>query len=131
MADAGYCLRDYICTPYRKPAALIPENQIFNVLFSTARVFIEHVNGILKGRFHSLKGLRIQVKKLDDFVRVNEWIVVCIILHNILLSFKDDWDDYDLEDNNNDTTGVIIDTNGGENLREVVQLKLLNWYYNA
>ena len=21
MADAGYCLRDYICTPYRKPAA--------------------------------------------------------------------------------------------------------------
>ena len=40
-------------------------------------------------------------------------------------------DDYDLEDNNNDTTGVIIDTNGGENLREVVQLKLLNWYYNT
>ena len=78
-----------------------------------------------------MKGLRIQVKKLDDFVRVNEWIVVCIILHNILLNFKDDWDDYDLEDNNNDTTGVIIDTNGGENLREVVQLKLLNWYYNT
>jgi len=72
--------------------------------------------------------LRIQVKKLDDFVRVNEWIVVCIILHNILLSFKDEWDDYDLEEEDNDTNGVIIDTNGGENLREAVQLKLLNWY---
>jgi len=72
--------------------------------------------------------LRIQVKKLDDFVRVNEWIVVCIIFHNILLSFKDEWDDYDLEEEDNDTNGVIIDTNGGENLREAVQLKLLNWY---
>jgi hypothetical protein len=72
--------------------------------------------------------LRIQVKKLDDFVRVNEWIVVCIILHNILLSFKDEWDDYDLEEEDNDTNGVIIDTNGGENLSEAVQLKLLNWY---
>ena len=57
-----------------------------------------------------------------------EWIVVCIILHNILLSFKDEWDDYDLEEEDNDTNGVIIDTNGGENLSEAVQLKLLNWY---
>jgi len=68
----GYALKYYICTPYRKPAALLPENEVFNVLFSTARVKIEHVNGILKARFTSLKGLRIQVKQLDDFVRVNE-----------------------------------------------------------
>ena len=88
MADAGYALKYYICTPYRKPAALLPENEIFNVLFSTARVKIEHVNGILKARFTSLKGLRIQVKQLDDFVRVNEWIVVCIILYNILYHLK-------------------------------------------
>jgi hypothetical protein len=27
-----------ICTPYKKPAALLPENELFNVLFSTARV---------------------------------------------------------------------------------------------
>ena len=129
MADAGYALRHYICTPYRKPAALIPENQVFNILFSTARVKIEHVNGILKARFSSLKGLRIQVKKLDDFVRVNEWIVVCIILYNILLSFKDEWDDDGIEvdeDEGMNGTDTIIDTHNGDVLRATVQNNLLN-----
>jgi len=73
------------------------------------------------------------VKKLDDFVRVNDWIVVCIILHNILLSFKDDWDDYtiDDEDDDDDTAYVVVDATEGDNLRELVQLNLLNWYYNT
>jgi len=133
MADAGYALRHYICSPYRKPAALIPENQVFNILFSIARVKIEHVNGMLKARFSSLKGLRIQVKKLDDFVRVNEWIVVCIILYNILLSFKDEWDDDGIEvdeDEGMNGTDTIIDTHNGDVLRATVQNNLLNWYYN-
>ena len=132
MADAGYALRFYICTPYRKPAALIPENQVFNILFSTARVKIEHVNGILKARFSSLKGLRIQVKKLDDFVRVNEWIVVCIILYNMLHSFNDDWDEDDIdveEDEGVDIANVNTDTHHGDTLRASVQVNLLNWYY--
>jgi hypothetical protein len=43
LADAGYALGLYVCTPYRKPASLIEENHIFNVLFSSARVIIEHV----------------------------------------------------------------------------------------
>jgi len=94
---AGYALKYYICTSYRKPAALLPENEVFNVLFSTARVKIEHVNGILKARFTSLKGLRILVRQLEDFVRVNEWIVICIILYNILLNFKDEWPDDDVD----------------------------------
>jgi len=130
MADAGYALRFYICTPYRKPAALIPENQVFNILFSTARVKIEHVNGILKARFGSLKGLRIHVTKLDDFVRINEWIVVCIILYNILHSFNDEWDeDIDEEEVEDEASLPHADTTQGDNLRTSVQLNLLNWYY--
>jgi hypothetical protein len=98
LADAGYDLKYYICTPHRKPTALLPENEVFNDLFSTARVKIEHVNRILKARFTSLKGLRIQVKQLDDLVRVNDWIVVCIILYSILLSFKDVLSEDDIEE---------------------------------
>jgi len=123
-------LRFYICTPYKKPAALIPENQVFNILFSTARVKIEHVNRVLKAQFGSLKGLRIHVKKLDDFVRINEWIVVCIILYNILHSFNDEWDEYiDEEEVEDEASRPHADTTQDDNLRTSVQLNLLNWYY--
>jgi hypothetical protein len=51
------------------------------------------VNGILKGRFASLKGLSIQIRELKDFVAVNKWILVCLILHNILIEFNvDEWE---------------------------------------
>jgi len=86
--------------------------------------------GILKSRFSSLKGVRIQVKKLDDFVRINEWIVVCIILYNILHSFNDEWEeDIDEEDEEDEATRPNADTTQGDNLRASVQLNLLNWYY--
>ena len=136
LVDAVYALKYYICTPYRKPAALLPENEVFNVLFSTARVKIEDVNGILKARFTSLKGLRIQVKQLDDFVRVNEWIVVCIILYNILLSFKDEWSEDDIEEEEEEEADEEAENefNGstvrGDNLRINVQNHLLRWFYS-
>jgi len=64
------------------------------------------------------------VKQLEDFVRVNEWIVVCIILYNILLSFKDEWTEDDIEEEEaveevqNAFNG---DTDTGDNLRINVQ----------
>ena len=58
LADAGYTLTFYCCTPYRNPAAQVPANKVFNELFSSGRVTIEHVNGRWKGRFASLKGFR-------------------------------------------------------------------------
>jgi len=59
LADAGYMLNDYICTPYRHPLDAVPRNQLFNVWYSSGRVTIEHVNGGIKSRFGSLKGIRI------------------------------------------------------------------------
>jgi hypothetical protein len=82
LADAGYGLCEFICTPYRHPLAAVPRNQLFNVLYSSGRVIIEHVNGRIKSRFGSLMGVRILVQKLVDFERVNKWIVVCIILYS-------------------------------------------------
>ena len=69
----------------RQPAASIPHNEVFNELFSPARQVIEHVNGILKGRFQSLKGIRVEIKTAHDLNFFCEWILVCIILHNILI----------------------------------------------
>ena len=77
LADAGFALKLFCLTPYRNPAATLPENEMFNFYFSSARTIIEHVNGILKNRFSSLRGIRTQVKTKEDFVAINDHIVVC------------------------------------------------------
>ena len=135
LADSGYSQKWWICTPYKKPAANIPENEAFNYLFSSCRVIIEHVNGILKGRFTSLKGrfmslkgIRIQVKKKSDFQKVNEWIIACLILHNFLNMQHDAWDeDTDSDDDEDEERREDRDENQIEgNLRERVKVYLLN-----
>ena len=103
LADAGFALKWYCITPYRHPAAELPENKIFNHYFSSARVTIEHVNGWLKNRFSSLRGIRTQIRIKSDFELVNKHVLVCLILHNILLKFKDEQfdepdDDFDVID---------------------------------
>ena len=90
IGDAGYALLWYFCTPFRQPSASLPHNKVFNELFSSCRCIIEHVNGILKNRFSSLKGIRIQVKKKEDFKKLNDHIIITIILHNMLTMWNDD-----------------------------------------
>ena len=53
IADAGYDLCWYLCSPYKQPAASIPVNKIVYDLFSENRVTIEQVNGSLKSRWCS------------------------------------------------------------------------------
>ena len=132
IADAGYGGTWFICTPYRQPAASIPHNKVFNELFSSGRIVIEHVNGILKGRFSSLRGIRIQVKTAADFQRINEWITVCLVLHNILLRFNDSWEEEDAEDAEDEEVHVIpaaAEPPTAQELRQQVQNRLLAWYY--
>ncbi|KAI9921004.1 hypothetical protein PsorP6_000632 [Peronosclerospora sorghi] len=60
----------------------------------------EHTIGFLKNRWFSLKELRIQINHPEkDSKRCMYWIEVCVILHNFLIRFGDEWeiDDLDLE----------------------------------
>jgi hypothetical protein len=132
LADSGYGATCFICTPYRQPAASLDYNKVFNELFSRARVVIEHVNGILKGRFSSLRGIRIQIKEKqqDRFKKINEWILVCLILHNMLIDFGDTCDfeeeDEDIEGDN--FVPNIAENVSANNLRLRVQQTVLTWY---
>jgi hypothetical protein len=130
LADAGYGLSDYVCTPYRQPAANIPANKRFNDLFSSARVTIEHVNGILKGRFSSLRGIRTQIKVKEDLLSFCNHIVVCIILYNMTQLLDDLWVEEDIEDNGNVENNLIIEFNNNNNLRQRVQAHVLQWDIN-
>ena len=107
-----------------------PVNKLFNELYSKGRCLIEHLNGILKARWMSLKGLRIQVKKKEDFAKVNKHIVVCLILHNLLIDWNDNWrtKKVDVKDRDRDTSH-LKDTQSGEDLRLRIQKNLLDWHY--
>lgn len=59
--DAGYALTKSIIIPYKSPATNIQENKTFNFHLSRIRIRAEHTIGYLKGRFQSLKELRIQI----------------------------------------------------------------------
>ena len=53
IADCGYALGPNTIVPYRSPGG----NQLeFNRKFSSARIIVEHVMGLLKGRWSSLRG---------------------------------------------------------------------------
>jgi hypothetical protein len=97
LGDSAYVLSQYMLMPYTGEDASSRENVEFNQVFSGARVIIEHVMGLLKGRWSSLRGIRIQIKTKADFVRVNRWILCCLILHNIVLFCNDQWE-LDAED---------------------------------
>lgn len=95
MADGGYALTSNLITPYRNPQG---EQLEFNGKFFSARIIVEHVMGLLKGRWGCLRGLRIQIRKKEDVERVNRWIVCVLILHNMVMKFKDNWDEEVIED---------------------------------
>jgi hypothetical protein len=122
-------------TPYRNPAAQLPINQMFNELFSSARCRIEHVNGVLKNRFGSLKGLRLAIRTHADFQRVNLWIIVCLLLHNLLIEYNDPWEadadagNEELDDNMPPLMPIPANTLAAANqFRTQVQITLLNWF---
>lgn len=102
ISDAGYGLEWFLCSPHRNPAAQLEHNMLFNYLFSQARCKIEHVNGVLKSRFMSLKCLPTQIKGRSDLIFVCRWVTCCIILYNLLIMFDDEWDDEDTDDEDDD-----------------------------
>jgi hypothetical protein len=128
LGDAGYASESWLCTPYRHPAASWPQNRLFNELFSSARVTIEHLNGILKGRWTSLKGLRNQMKTEEDLIMVNHYIVCCLILHNFLIVSDDAWQEPYEEELQDDVIQENVENINASNLRAIVQNNLLTWY---
>ena len=97
IGDVAYTLSPNCMCPYKLPAANLQENADFNLALSRARVAVEHVFGLLKNRFMSLKGIPIQVTKLEDFERINKWIRVCCILHNLIRMLGDEDEDAEIE----------------------------------
>jgi len=62
----------------------------FNYHLSRLRVRSEHTFGLLKGRFQSLKEIRIKITDQDGHRWAMVWILSCLILHNIIILIEGD-----------------------------------------
>ena len=91
LGDSGYTASLRMLTPYRNPQAQIEENAEFNLIFSSARVVVEHVMGLLKSRWSFLRGIRTQFRETKDLEDINSQIVAAVVLHNIVMLRKDLW----------------------------------------
>ena len=95
-----------------------------------------------------MRGIRTQIKEVKDFQIVNDHILVCLILHNLMIDFNDECDDAwieeedeedDVGNDDNDEeakeermarVAAQVDTLTGHSKRIEVQNVLLNWVYN-
>ena len=76
--------------PFKKPESNDPDNAIFNNHVSILRIRSEHAIGFLKGRFQSLKGLRVNISNEKSHKFATYWVVACIGIHAFAMKCEAD-----------------------------------------
>ncbi|PPR03353.1 hypothetical protein CVT24_012571 [Panaeolus cyanescens] len=84
-ADSAYPIETWVVAPYKKPDSDRPDNTFFNNHVSMIRIRSEHAIGFLKGRFQSLKALRVNIVDAKSHKYATYWILACIAVHNFAL----------------------------------------------
>lgn len=89
--------------PYKAPERNQEENEVFNKHVSKLRIRSEHAIGYLKGRFQSLKGLRVVINTSVAHTIAMYWVAACIGIHSFALKHeiqKTREQDPDFDENN-------------------------------
>ncbi|CAK5263861.1 unnamed protein product, partial [Mycena citricolor] len=84
-ADSAYMLEKWCISPYKQPASLELGNEEFNNHVSMVRIRSEHAIGFLKGRFQSLKGLRVSIKDERTHKLATYWVAACVAVHSFAM----------------------------------------------
>ena len=128
LSDSAYTARNTIVPAYKGPQANTPQLSFFNMKLAVSRVRIEHAIGILKGRWGSLREMRMQLRNKSEFEFFNKWVVVCVMLHNLLAKIGDQW--FDLFEENDlipqHLQGQVIENS---NTQSLVTNKLLEKFH--
>jgi hypothetical protein len=74
---------------YDRPEKDTPENTTYNYHVSAIRVRSEHCVGFLKGRWSSLKDLRLTIDGEQGLKYATYWIMACINLHTFAMNHED------------------------------------------
>jgi hypothetical protein len=84
-----YKLDDRLTAPYKKPESLEDDNETFNNHVSILRIRSEHSIGFLKGRFHSLKHLRVNISDEASHKIATYWVSACIGIHSFAMDCEE------------------------------------------
>lgn len=90
LADSGYASLEHIVPTFKRSSStpLTPAQNHFNNALAKLCVASEHCNGMLKGRFGSLKELRLVISDEKSAAYVSAWIAGCVVIHNFLISLR-------------------------------------------
>jgi hypothetical protein len=72
------------------PARELPDNEVFNKHVSRLRIRSEHAIGFLKGRFHSLKHLRVNIHSKDTHKIATYWVAACVGIHAFAIQCEEE-----------------------------------------
>ncbi|KAF7300775.1 DDE Tnp4 domain-containing protein [Mycena kentingensis (nom. inval.)] len=89
-ADSAYPLQFWLMAPYKAPIKFQDRNEAFNYYVANVRVRSEHAVGYLKGRFSSLRGLRIRIDDQDSIGFATYWVIACMVVHNFAMVHERD-----------------------------------------
>lgn len=94
-ADSAYTNSSDVIAVHKRPAADDPLNKQFDTAVAHIRIRSEHCMGALKGRWQSLRGLRIVVNRKRDHEFACDWIRMCLVLHNLVIDIEgEEWAQY-------------------------------------
>jgi len=89
LGDKGMNYSAWVIGPFLKPECTTSDRRNFNYQLARLRVRSEHAIGMLKGRFSSLKELRLRLNGEKDYDSATSWVLVCCIFHNICRQHDD------------------------------------------
>lgn len=95
LADSAYPSTEWVVPPFKAPHNRQKVVERFNRKLSNVRIDIEHAFGMLKGRWSSLASLRLRLNTQSRYKFAVQWIAACVILHNILIQYNDEWSSVD------------------------------------
>lgn len=72
-----------------RPEKDTEENTTYNYYVSRVRIRSEHCVGFLKGRWSSLRGLRIAINSEQHLQFASLWVTTCILLHTFAMHFEE------------------------------------------
>ena len=69
---------------------------------------VEHANGVIKARWGSLKRMPIDIRSDEDVPRCSNWITSCVVLHNLLIFLRDEFEYADVPQADDDGNDDVI-----------------------
>ena len=135
LTDSALVPRDFVIPQYKKAQGqthLDEDSERFNTICAKPRVHVEHCIGMLKSRFPFLRDIRLRLTtKKSSFLRLQRYIRVAVILHNLMIGFDDPNFDYDDDDNQPTSNDDFVALNPNSNMIGPTARQRLHNYLDA